>query len=233
MWRSSFGRTVFMIVLVIVALLVVIIGLRVYGQYWGTTSTTPTPAINLTPPQTNTTTLSGYVPTVDDDPAIGATQPKVTIISFEDFQCPYCREAAPILKQLVQEYPTEVKFVFRDFPLYTVHPQATSAAQASECADEQNQFWPWHDLVYAQSEQLVNGETAFFNWAEDLGLNETQFKTCFESAKYEAEVEKDLNSGILAGVTATPTYFVNGYKIEGVLTLEQWREVVEQLLAKS
>lgn len=137
------------------------------------------------------------------------------------------------MRQLVQKYPNDVRYVFRDFPLYTIHPQATIAAQAAECADEQNQFWAWHDLVYARQNQLADADTVFPQWAQELGLDVNQFSTCYASAKYKAEVEKDLNSGILAGVTGTPTFFVNGNKIEGVLTLEQWEQIVDQLLAKS
>lgn len=229
MWPNSFGRTILIILFIIVGLILIIVGLRVYGQYWK--RPTAVPVVNLANTNsTNTNSPSGYVPTVDDDPSMGAVQPKVTIIAFEDFQCPYCRESAPIMQQLLQEYPNDVQYVFRDFPLYTIHPQALIAAQAAECADEQNQFWPWHHLVYDQAEELVDENKAFLAWAEELGLDMATFTSCLEQAEYQTEVEKDLNSGVLAGVTSTPTFFVNGHMIEGVLTLDQWRQVVNELL---
>lgn len=229
MWPNSFGRTILIILFIIVGLILIIVGLRVYGQYWK--RPTAVPVVNLANTNsTNTNSPNGYIPTVDDDPSMGAVQPKVTIIAFEDFQCPYCRESAPIMQQLLQEYPNDVQYVFRDFPLYTIHPQALIAAQAAECADEQNQFWPWHHLVYDQAEELVDENKAFLAWAEELGLDMTTFTSCLEQAEYQTEVEKDLNSGVLAGVTSTPTFFVNGHMIEGVLTLDQWRQVVNELL---
>ncbi len=252
MWYSSPWRVLLIIFAVIAGLVLMVIGLRFYNQYRGAnnnvlnptpTSSNQTGLSTFTSPSstrksTNTnsvtagTTPNVYLPTADDDPAIGTAEPTVEIIAFEDFQCPFCREAAPILRQLLALYPDDIRLVVRDFPLYTVHQQAMPAALAAECADEQDKFWAWRDLVYTRQEQLPSAETVFPTWAKELGLDVEAFSECFSSERHSNEIEKDINSGILAGVGATPTFFVNGNKIEGSITLEQWQKVMEQLLVK-
>jgi len=173
-----------------------------------------------------------YIPTVDDDPVIGADNAAVTIIAFEDWQCPYCAAAAPILRAVLEQYPNDVKLVYRDFPIYTIHAQANVAALAGECADDQNMFWQWHDIVYERQSLLTSAPDVFYDWAEELGLNTEKFTSCLTSEKHSAEVSRDQNAGVLAGVVATPTFFVNDYKVEGVITQEQWSQLIEALLAE-
>lgn len=180
----------------------------------------------------STASTATYIPTVDDDPVIGADNAAVTIIAFEDWQCPYCGAAAPILRAVLKQYPNDVKLVFRDFPIYTIHAQASIAALAGECVDDQNKFWQWHDLVYERQSLLESAPDVFYDWAEELGLNTETFKDCLTSEKHSAEVSRDQNAGVLAGVVATPTFFVNDYKVEGVITQEQWSQLIEALLAE-
>jgi protein-disulfide isomerase len=189
-------------------------------------------SIGSTTSTTATNSTTTYTPTIDDDPIIGSNDAAVTIIAFEDFQCPYCAAAAPILRAVLQQYPNDVKLVFRDFPLYTIHAQALSAALAGECADDQNVFWQWHDLVYERQAQLSTAPDSYYDWATELGLDVDRFMACFTSEKHADEIDRDQNSGILSGVTATPTFFVNGYKVEGVISQDQWSNIIETLLAQ-
>jgi protein-disulfide isomerase len=179
-------------------------------------------------------TIDLQAPTVDvgadDDPFLGPKDAPVTIIEFSDFQCPYCRRVQPTLKQLLQEYQQSVKLVFRDFPLRNIHPQAQKASEAAQCAAEQQQFWPYHDKLFSVSELEPEN---LKQYAQELGLNTTQFNACLDSSKYAPEVERDLQDGLSAGVNATPSFFVNGQPISGAVGYEQFKEVVEAVLERN
>ncbi|HEY7492551.1 MAG TPA: thioredoxin domain-containing protein, partial [Candidatus Tectomicrobia bacterium] len=174
------------------------------------------------------------IPTVhvstEGEPSLGPTNAAVTIVEFSDFQCPYCRSVQPALKQLLQEYQDRVKLVFRDFPLRNIHPQAQKAAEAAQCAAEQQQFWPYHDKLFAATELQVN---ELKQYAQDLGLNMQQFTTCLDSDKYAQAVERDLQDGMQAGVSATPSFFVNGQPVSGAVPYERFKELVEAALQQS
>ena len=123
--------------------------------------------------------------------------------------------------------------MFRDFPLYTIHPQSIAASQAGECADEQGKFWPWHDLVFLNQAKLAQAPAIFSVWAEQADMNVSDFAQCVTEERYANEVQKDLNEGFLAGVSVTPTFFVNGQKYEGVLSEDQWIELIEAVILQS
>lgn len=186
------------------------------------------------PPAGSTTAdanLAMITPTIDDDPGIGTANAPVTIIAFEDFQCPYCAEAHPIIQQVLQKYPTQVLFVYRDFPLITVHPQALPAALAANCANEQGQFWQYHNSLFEQQDKL--GQANIYQTiAQQLRLNLTQFNACVSTKKYQAEIEQDFDAGILAGVDSTPTWFVNGIKLKGVYSLAEWDQIIQSYIGQ-
>ncbi|MFA6475106.1 MAG: thioredoxin domain-containing protein [Patescibacteria group bacterium] len=221
MWYHSFGKVLALVILVFILLTGLLFGLLVFAQYR-----------NLQKPVTqNTNTITNnnlYVaPDADDDPSLGSPAAKVTIIAFEDFQCPFCKEAEAALTTTLNKYSNDIYFVYRDFPLYTIHLQGRAAAQAGECADEQGQFWVWHDIAYANQSALTQAPLIFSTWAQQAGLDVTKFNTCITNDTYKNEVQKDIDEGFLAGVSATPTWFVNGKKYEGVLTEQQWSDIIE------
>ena len=161
---------------------------------------------------------------VDDDPYLGSVYAPVTIIAFEDFQCPFCKEVQPIIKQVIDRYGDQVLFVYRDFPLIGVHADAQNSAEASECAHEQNKFWEYHDLLFAnQSRQDI---ASLKNHAVELGLDSERFNQCLDSRKYEQEVTADLRDALAAGVDATPTWFINGVKYRGVLNVSMFETLI-------
>lgn len=167
----------------------------------------------------------------DDDPILGDPNAPVTMVEFADFQCPFCgRMFSETLPQIKEKYVKtgKVKFVYRDFPLSSIHPFAQKAAEAGECADEQEKFWPLHDIIYTRQQQLSNENLK--KWAGEIGLNTAQFNNCLDSGKYADEVLKDLADGQAAGVTGTPATFVNGRLVSGALPFAQFEAIIEEAL---
>lgn len=177
----------------------------------------------------------------DDDPFLGKPDTPVTIVEFSDFQCPFCRRLwKDTLPQIKEKYllTGKVKFVYRDFPLSSIHPMAQSSAEAAECADEQGKFWEMHDKIFGEQDKLGTGtiqfdESDLKQWAGEIGLNKNQFNNCFNSHKYKDEVEKDFNDGARLGVSGTPATFVNGRLVSGAVPFSQFEQIIEAELKKA
>ncbi len=182
---------------------------------------------------------------LDDDPVKGNPDAAITIVEFSDFQCPFCKRFHQTTLPLIQENYIDtgkVKFVYRDFPIESLHPNgAIPAAVASECADEQGMFWQYHDKIFQNqknwerlaAEGVVNELKAY---AVQLGLVTNQFNDCLNSGKYLDEVNKDLRDGNSYGVTGTPAFFIgneeSGYiKITGAQPYSVFQNVLDQMLA--
>ena len=165
---------------------------------------------------------------VDDDPAKGSEKAPVTIVEFSDYQCPYCSRAEAVVKQILENYKDKVRFVYRDFPL-PMHPQANKASEAAQCARDQGKFWEYHDALYADQSKLAPADLQAT--AERLGLKADEFKTCLESGKYTAEVNKDIADAQKAGVSSTPSFFVNGIPVTGAREYSAFAEVIDRELA--
>jgi protein-disulfide isomerase len=179
-------------------------------------------------------TVALRAPTVEiateGEPSLGPANAPVTIVEFSDFQCPYCRQAQGTLKQLMAAYEGKIKLVFRDFPLRTIHPQAQKAAEAAQCAAEQQQFWPYHDKLFASTNFHMD---ELKKLAQELELNMEQFTSCLDSSKYAAGIDADMQAGQQAGVNATPTFFVNGYPLSGAASYERFKELVDAALEQA
>ena len=172
----------------------------------------------------------------DDDPALGNPNAKVIMIEFSDFQCPFCgRFFSQTLPQIKEDYikTGKVKFVYRDFPF--LGQESEWAAEAAECAKEQGKFWQYHDYLF-ENQQGENGgafsKDNLKKFAQGLGLDTSQFNGCLDSDKYIDEVRKDLSDGRVAGVTGTPTVFINGIRVVGALSFSEYQKVIEQELVK-
>ena len=166
----------------------------------------------------------------DDDPFMGPENAPVTLIEFSDFQCPYCRRVQGVLKRLMTAYHGQLKLVFRDFPLRQIHPEAQKAAEAAQCANDQGQFWPYHDRLFAATELAV---TDLKLYAVEMGLDAERFNDCLDSEKYSQEVQRDIDDARAAGVNATPSFFVNGLPIHGAVPFERFVELVELALEQT
>lgn len=134
----------------------------------------------------------------------------IELVEYGDYQCPHCGRAYPIVKDLQERLGDKLKFVFRNFPLAEIHPQAVRAAVATEAAALQHKYWEMHDIIFENQEWL--SEETFLEFAEELGLNVQQFNKDMAKKELLEKTEADFESGIRSGVNATPTFFINGEK---------------------
>ena len=147
----------------------------------------------------------------------GNTNSKVKFVEYGDYECPYCAEYQPIINQLLQKYQSTVSFQFRNLPLTQIHQNAMAGARAAEAADLQGKFWQMHDQLYQSQNDWVQSsdpESVFVGYAQQLGLNTTQFKADFASSKVNDRINADKNEFNKTGEQlSTPTFFLNGKKI--------------------
>lgn len=169
---------------------------------------------------------------MDDDAVKGDPNAPVTIIEWSDFECPYCTRFYTNTLTLIDEQYIQtgkVKFVYRDFPL-GFHSNAQKAAEAAECAGEQDKFWEMHDALFDNG--VSGGVTAFKQYAVDLGLDTTVFNSCLDSGDMAAEVAKDLRDGQAVGVSGTPGFLINGQLVVGAQPFAVFQQIIESELAK-
>lgn len=165
---------------------------------------------------------------VSGEPFKGSEKARVTIVKFEDFQCPFCKQGQPTFHELLSRYNGKVRLVHKDFPLESLHPQARQAAEAARCAYEQGKFWEYHDKLYANSPKASADNLK--SYAKEVGLNVDSFDRCFASGKYKAVVQQDLNEGTQLSLTGTPTFFINGREISGNQPLETFEAIIDEEL---
>jgi len=163
----------------------------------------------------------------DDDPFMGPADAPITIVQFAEFQCPYCALAMDTVDQLMATYENKIRMVFRDFPL-SFHDRALPAAVAANCAGAQGKYWEMHELLMANQRALTDSDLE--SYAGQVGLNLSQWETCLVDPAQAQEVEADLEDGLSVGVSATPTFFVNGIQVSGAVPLEQFAAIIEQEL---
>jgi protein-disulfide isomerase len=180
------------------------------------------PAATPAPPRTEIAT-AGY-------PARGPATAPVTIVEFSDFECPFCGRLFPTLKAVEKIYLDRVRIVFRQFPLRKIHPLAQKAAEASLCANEQGRFWEMHDSLFGDQEHLT--VDALKARAAALKLDTALFNMCLDSGKEAAAIDKDIAEGAKAGVTGTPTMFINGRKMVGAQPYAEIQAVIEDELRR-
>src|SRR6266436_209920 len=178
----------------------------------------------LKPAQTSKVELS-----FDPDRLRGSAQAPVMIIEFSDYQCPFCRSLQPTLKNLLAKYDGKVSLAYRDFPLRGMHGQAELGAESSRRASEQRKFWEYHDLLFANPDKL--NRLGLLELARRLKLDEGAFESCLSSGKHRADVEKDLQDGIRAGVMGTPGIFINGTLLSGAQAESVFERLIEAELA--
>ncbi len=159
---------------------------------------------------------------------LGPADAPVQLVVFSDFQCGFCRELAPILRRLQEEFPGKVAVVFCHFPL-AGHPRAFPAAIAAECAGEQGAFWPFHDQLFAANGNL--DEASFLAVAAALGLDQARFAACLHSERPRQQVEANMREGMQLGLEGTPTVFLNGRRVEGPLSHDDLVRRIKEALA--
>ena len=143
----------------------------------------------------------------------GDADAPLVLVEYGDYECPHCGRAYPIVKAIQQKMGEKLKFVFRNFPLAQAHPHAFAAAIASEAAGRQGKFWPMHDILF-ENQQNLSG-AAIRIYAKKIGLDEITFLDDMDNMELRSKVESDFESGIRSGVNGTPTFFVNGNRYNG------------------
>ncbi|MEK6835933.1 MAG: DsbA family protein [Nanoarchaeota archaeon] len=175
----------------------------------------------------------------DDDPFLGDKNAPVVMIEFSDFQCPFCRRFwQDTLPQIKTNYidTGKVKFVYRDFPLSSIHPGAQPAAEATECADDQGKFWEMHDKIFEEQSKQGQGTVQFGitelkKWAGEIGLDTNKFNECLDSGKYTDEVNKDLRDATSSGGQGTPYFIIGNTPVSGAQPYAAFQQVIESELS--
>ena len=169
------------------------------------------------------------VPVGESDHALGPETALATLVEYGDYQCPACGQAYPIIKELLDRVGRRVRFVFRNFPLATVHPHAEGAAEAAEAAGAQGQFWAMHDVLFENQEAL--GGEDLVGYASALGLDEPRFVGELTEHAHAARVREDFVGGVRSGVNGTPTFFINEGRHDGPFDLDSLLGAVEAEIA--
>ncbi|UYN90564.1 MAG: DsbA family protein [Anaerolineales bacterium] len=227
----------------LVAPLTFVLGLAVGFVLWGrgpvATANNPAPTGALTQTQSqpnpgnNLADIQRYEITIDDnDPVFGPADAPITIVEFADFQCPYCvRHFEQTYPLILEQYGEQVRFVFKNYPLRSIHPDADAAAQAAECAQEQGMFWEYHDLLFGGA--LGLGREAYAGYADQLGLDTDALLACLDEGRYAESVERDYALGQQLGVSSTPTFFINGIAMVGAYPIDAFQTVIDFELGNS
>ncbi|OSM06955.1 putative DSBA oxidoreductase [Magnetofaba australis IT-1] len=160
--------------------------------------------------------------------AKGAKSPKVYIVEFSDFECPFCRRVQPALNKLLEEYGDRVQLIFRHFPL-SGHKAAPKASEAALCAAEQGKFWEYHDKLFGMEKSLT--EESYTAYAKEMKLDMGKFDSCLNSGKKAQRVADDAAEGERLGITGTPAFFINGRKLSGAQPYGEFKRIVEEELA--
>ncbi len=161
-----------------------------------------------------------------DAPFLGDEKANIVIVEFGDFQCPYCQTEAPIIRQLAADNK-DIKIIFRNFPNPVNHALALGAALAAQCAFEQNKFWEYHDQLFINQNDLSDANLK--SLAQNLGLQAEQFNTCLDSSKYFSAIQTDMQDGLTLNITATPTFYINGTKATGTISLDAFETIIEKI----
>jgi protein-disulfide isomerase len=169
------------------------------------------------------------IPINASDPFLGPEDAPITIIEFSDFECPFCRRHnLEVFPRLMAEYSGQIRYIFKDFPLTSIHPNAFSAAEAAHCAAEQDGFWEFHDLVF---ENAVFSQETYEQYASQIGINSSSFSRCLGENRYASEVQADYDFALQLGVRSTPTFFINGIAVVGAQPFEVFAQVIDSELS--
>lgn len=201
---------IFVIALPIVFLLGLLVGYSIWGRSAPDTQTDLAEAGDLT---------------------LGPENAPITIIEYSDYQCPFCKRwHDQVFHQLMAEYPNQIRFVYRDFPLMSIHPGALPAAEAANCANEQDAYLDYHEALFSNQYNMDND--GLLQYAADLGLDTDAFRACLSSQRYRQEVLADLQYGMSIGVQSTPTFLINNTVVVGAQPYEVFKQIIDAELAQ-
>ena len=153
------------------------------------------------------------VPVGPRDHILGAADAPVILLEYGDFQCPHCRAAHPEVEELRRRMGNRLAFVYRHFPLSSLHPRAQPAAEAAEAAGAQERFWDMHGILFERQDALEDED--LLAYAEEIGLNLQRFVSDLVNGTHAPRVQRDFMTGVRSGVNGTPTFFINGRRYNG------------------
>jgi protein-disulfide isomerase len=165
-----------------------------------------------------------------DTPVYGSDDAPIVIAAFIDFECPFCQENYSVFKKIMDKYPSILKIAFKHVPVEEIHPNSMKAHIASTCAQEQNNFWEYSNLLFTYKKL---DEISLLDYADKLKLDKEKFVDCLETEKYRDYIEKDIIDAARLEIRGTPTYIVNQIKLEGAVTEEIWSEIILELIKMS
>lgn len=173
---------------------------------------------------------------MEKDQVAGNRDSKVVLIEYSDFQCPACKNYSGIVKNLIKEYNDKIALVYRHFPLKSIHKNAEKAAYAAEAAGKQNKFWEMHYKIFENQgfwENERNPVELFTSYARELNLNIEQFKNDIGSREIKEKVSEDYSSGLSSRVNSTPTFFLNGERLNNPRNYEEFKSIIDQSIRNS
>jgi predicted DsbA family dithiol-disulfide isomerase len=182
-----------------------------------------TPVTVMFPPRIPVRTDRGY--------SRGPADAPVVIVEFSDFQCPFCKTVVGTVKQAMDRYPGKVRWIFRDFPIAGLHPEAPKAHEAARCAGAQGKFWEYHDLLFERSPRMKPDDLK--QYAAELRLDQAAFAQCLDEDRFAAAVAADIEEGANLGITGTPIFYVNGRALVGAQPLSAFQRAIEGELPKA
>lgn len=169
---------------------------------------------------------------VTNDPVLGRDDAPITIVEFSDFDCPFCtRFATQTAPRLRAQYGQDIRWVFVNLPLQGLHPRAYEAALAGECAHDQDRFWAWYDAMF--SGRFDSSNEGLAAAAREIGVNMGRWEQCVAQADHAGEVAADLREAEKFYILGTPTFFVNGHRLEGAQPAEAFAAVIDSILQGS
>jgi len=188
--------------------------------------------------------LSRPAPSVKVDPSlliradsykIATSSANVTLVEFSDFQCPACGAYYPVVQQVIKDFTGKMNFVYRNFPLTGVHPNAQLAAQVAEAAGIQGKYWEMSDMLFTKQNDWSASSSVrdiFTQYAQTLGINVDQFKKDIDSDAVKNKITRDVNDGNALGINGTPTFFLDGVKLDNPASLPDFEAAVQNAVSQ-
>ena len=167
-------------------------------------------------------------PVNEKDHTDGTAAASIELVEYGDYQCPHCGAAYPVIKKIQKTFGKQIRFVFRNFPLSEIHPDAMAAAIATEAAALQNKFWQMHDIIF-ENQDLLSAE-GLHKMAVSVGLNMQKFKKDIQREDLQAKVESDFESGVRSGVNGTPTFFINSQRHDADFERETLLQAIQKMI---
>ncbi len=165
------------------------------------------------------------------DHAQGPASAPVTLVEYGDYECPHCGAAYPVVKKLQEKLGAKLRFVFRNFPLNSMHPHAEHAAEAAEAAASQNKFWEMHDWIFEHQDSIEDQD--LLDAGKTLGLDAARFVKDMKSQAFLPRVKEDFQSGVRSGVNGTPTFFINGVRHDRAPSYEDLLGALQTAIGKA